>query len=100
MKIKRIMLSLALSITLHVVVLATIHRVDRDRGIWRRVFDVIDLPADLWALLIWPGHGIPQLVLPFFFSLACYIGIFWVLLFLYDRWRRRFKLHNARLKSS
>jgi hypothetical protein len=44
-------------------------------------------PARLGSELVPFGHGIPQLVFPFFFSLIFYAALFWVLVAIYRKLR-------------
>ncbi len=50
---------------------------------------VASWPAWLCSALVPPGHGIPQLMLPLVFSLAFYAAVFWPLIILYDRLRKK-----------
>lgn len=86
---KKILLSIAFSITLHTAALLAVRHVDRDHGVWKLVFETIDLPANLWIFLIWGGHGIAQLVMPFIFSLVFYAAAFWLLFTCIERLRRK-----------
>lgn len=49
---------------------------------------VVSWPARLGSALVPEGHGIPQLVLPFIFSLAFYALLSWLLIWLFQ-WTRK-----------
>ena len=47
---------------------------------WMGVERVINLPVSLALYVVGPGHGVPQLVIPFVFSVGFYWGLFWILI--------------------
>ena len=47
---------------------------------WMGAERVINLPVSLALYLVGPGHGVPQLVFPFIFSLGFYWVLFWLLI--------------------
>jgi hypothetical protein len=83
------MLATILSLTFH----ALASLIDVEAGPnrkWVLVFDsVTSWPAWLCSVFVPSGHGIPQLVFPFLFSLAFYTAFFWLLLAIYERLRRK-----------
>lgn len=88
MERKRAVWAVLLSIALHILVPFIEVEVGPSRKgvLW---FDsVFSWPAWVCSVLVPPGHGIPQLVFPFAFSVAFYAVMFWILLTLYG-WRRR-----------
>ena len=63
-------------------------------GAWERIEQLINLPAIFVVHLAGPGHGVPQLVLPFLFSLAFYFVLFRLLLLGVARLGKRAKSQN------
>jgi len=80
MRIRRIIWAVLLSIALHIVG----PLIEMKAGYSRKSVIIIDAvmsaPARLCSIVVPSGHGIPQLVFPFFFSLAFYASLFWLLL--------------------
>jgi hypothetical protein len=85
----KILVALLLSVGLHVALplaetIAVRYKWNVDS------FDrVVSWPAWFWGTLMPPGHGIPQLVLPFVFSIAFYAAVFWLIMILYERLRKK-----------
>ena len=57
----------------------------------------LNAPGFIVLYIVGPGHGIPQLVLPFVFSVLFYFAAFWCLLTVFGRLRAgvRSGLENA-----
>jgi hypothetical protein len=53
--------------------------------VWRSFETVLNFPGSLVVKAVGPGHGFFQLVLPFLFSLAFYIAMFWVIVVYLER---------------
>lgn len=86
---KSIALAFALSAALHIA-LPLAETVAERYGTNTETFDrVVSWPASVFGVMMPPGHGIPQLVLPFLFSVGTYAGIFWLLLLLYGLLRKK-----------
>jgi hypothetical protein len=88
MRLNRILLAILLSVTFHISVVLTESFAQRNGRDFATFDSVVSWPAWLCSVLVPPGHGIPQLVFPFAFSLAFYAIVFWILLVVYE-WRRR-----------
>ena len=56
-----------------------------DNRTWNRIVSVMNVPGGVILKLVGPGHGIPQLVLPFIASLVFYVAVFWLLLAAIER---------------
>ena len=86
---KKIVLAAFLSVVFHVVLLLAETLAER-HGLSTEIVDsVVSYPAKVFGALMPSGHGVPQLVLPFIFSLVFYAFLFWLLIFFYGRWRRK-----------
>jgi hypothetical protein len=86
---QRIALALMLSVGLHIL-LPLVETFAERHGRNVETFDhVVSWPAWLCSVVVPPGHGIPQLLLPLFFSLGFYAGVFWLLFLFYDRLRKK-----------
>ena len=100
MQKNKIALALSLSVVLHIVapLLETIAE-QHKRNV--ESFDrVTSWPAWFFGTLVPPGHGIPQLVLPFVFSIAFYAGVFWLLIILFERLRTKMRPKNTAMRNS
>lgn len=85
---KRTVLALMLSAILHILLPAA-ETIAEQHGRKVEMFDrVASWPAWLCSVLLPPGHGIPQLVLPLIFSLAFYAAVFWIVILVYERLRK------------
>jgi hypothetical protein len=85
MRVKRVIWAVLLSIALHILG----PLIEMKAGFGRKSViiadEIVSAPAHLCSMIVPPGHGVPQLVFPFFFSLAFYASLFWLLLTLYAR---------------
>jgi TRAP-type C4-dicarboxylate transport system permease small subunit len=86
---RRIVWAILLTLVLYVSGIFVESRVDINNKAWRRFEAVMNFPGGVLLMLVGPGHGIPQLVLPFIFSLAFYIAVFWLLIVLFERLRKK-----------
>lgn len=59
--------------------------VDINNKAWMYFESVINYPGKVMLMIVGPGHGFRQLVLPFVFSLAFYIAFFWLIVVLLRR---------------
>jgi len=82
---KRAVAALVLSIVFHVIL--PVVETNGERHGWRtEVIDsIVFYPAKLFSELMPAGHGIPQLVLPFVFSIVFYAVVLWILFTLYAK---------------
>jgi len=80
MRIKRVIWAVLLSIALHIVGPFLEMKAGYSRKSVMIIDAVFSAPARLCSIIVPPGHGVPQLVFPFFFSLAFYAATFWLLL--------------------
>jgi hypothetical protein len=89
MRMKQAVRAALLSVALHIVVPFIEAKAGPSRSGVMKFDSVFSWPASVCSALVPGGHGIPQLVFPFFFSLAFYAVMFWLLLILYDWLRKR-----------
>ena len=86
---KRVVWAILLSVALHILVPFIEVKVGPSRRGVLRFDSFFSWPAWVCSVLVPPGHGIPQLVFPFAFSVAFYAAVFWILLIVYEWWRRK-----------
>lgn len=85
---KRAVTAMVLSIVFHVI-LPVVGTIGERHGWWTEVIgSIVFYPAKLFSDLMPDGHGIPQLVLPFVFSIVFYAVVFWIFLTVYAKLHR------------
>jgi hypothetical protein len=77
---KRVGWALALSFVFHLAMVMVENALGPDSKAEMKMDSIGSWPAWFCSQLIPPGHGIPQLVFPFLFSLMFYAAIFWLFL--------------------
>jgi hypothetical protein len=87
-------LAVSFSVLFHIVILWLGAAAARDGYEPGRMDSVFNVPANMFVALMPPGHGIPQLVLPFFFSILFYAAVFALLL-----WGLACGLRRGRMRS-
>ncbi len=58
---------------------------------WGSIEYILNLPATAVQLLVGSGHGVPQLVFPFVFSVAFYVVVFWFMISILEHFWARFR---------
>jgi hypothetical protein len=91
---RRIVWAIVLSVSFHIIMPLIEAALGFDRKSIKAFDSVVSWPAWLCSVLVPPGHGIPQLVFPFFFSVAFYSVLFWLLIALYE-WLHREHMSRA-----
>jgi hypothetical protein len=85
---KRVGLSFAASLFFHVALISGEYTLGSGSKSERFLDSIVSWPAWTFSQIVPPGHGVPQLVLPFLFSLLFYAGFFWLVFLGYARLRK------------
>jgi hypothetical protein len=80
---KRLGFAVTASLAFHIVMVLIEYALGFDSKSARLLDSIGSWPAWFFSQLVPPGHGIPQLVFPFIFSLLFYTGLFWLVFFGY-----------------
>ncbi|MDR3562950.1 MAG: hypothetical protein P4N59_16160 [Negativicutes bacterium] len=98
MRNKKMLIAILISIGFHIIVPLS-ETIAEQHGRNVKTFDsIISWPAWFCSVVVPPGHGVPQLVFPFIFSLVFYAAIFWLLIILYERLSGRVVLHKNSIR--
>lgn len=82
---KRALWAMCLSCAFHLLGATLESLIGFEKDGVRKFDSIVSSPARIFSEAMPPGHGVPQLVFPFFFSLAFYTAMFWLLLYIYAR---------------